>query len=345
MQTPFRKAPAVGALYVTAYGAVGDGETDDTEAIQACIDAAFEQSKNVFLPAGTYLVSPAIVDEEEQTYALVLRSNVKVFSAIVGSAIITFPTQTEAKQIFYGSGVDYAEIAELTITTPDPGDLDTRAAWYPCAVFLVGCDDCKITNVRVEHMRQGVKVGSGATCNRLTVSGLVAHDCITAVYLDDITVATFTGCDLRVVDNDTIGNHCIYMESEVHNVDFYDSYFSGAGKYVVHAYLEGAYTSSYVKFDSCDFVSTEITILIGSKWSYVSFVNGCTFTCAHSQGPFLFYGGDHVTVSDFTASSPYYLLSREATVTDVLFENGTFDGVAYMPQSQDGITFTNVDIV
>ena len=47
MQTPFRKAPAVGALCVTAYGAVGDGETDDTEAIQDCIDAAFEQSKNV----------------------------------------------------------------------------------------------------------------------------------------------------------------------------------------------------------------------------------------------------------------------------------------------------------
>ena len=37
--------------------------------------------------------------------------------------------------------------------------------------------------------------------------------------------------------------------------------------------------------------------------------------------------------------------SREATVTDVLFENGTLDGTALMPQSQDGITFTNVSIV
>lgn len=40
------------ALDVTTYGAVGDGMTDDTEAIQAAVDTG----KNLFFPLGTYLI-------------------------------------------------------------------------------------------------------------------------------------------------------------------------------------------------------------------------------------------------------------------------------------------------
>lgn len=47
----------VGAISVKAYGAVGDGATNDTTAIQAAINAAIAASKALFLPAGTYLLS------------------------------------------------------------------------------------------------------------------------------------------------------------------------------------------------------------------------------------------------------------------------------------------------
>lgn len=42
---------------VKAYGATGDGMTNDTAAIQTAIDAAAPQKGTVFLPAGTYLVN------------------------------------------------------------------------------------------------------------------------------------------------------------------------------------------------------------------------------------------------------------------------------------------------
>jgi len=48
-QQPFRKD-------VTQFGAVGDGATDDTEAIQAAFDAA-ERGDRIVIPAGEYAVS------------------------------------------------------------------------------------------------------------------------------------------------------------------------------------------------------------------------------------------------------------------------------------------------
>ena len=46
-------------INVKDFGAVGDGETDDTEAFQAAAEAA-ENTHGVFVPFGTYLVSSAI---------------------------------------------------------------------------------------------------------------------------------------------------------------------------------------------------------------------------------------------------------------------------------------------
>lgn len=48
------------AVSVLDFGAVGDGVTDDTAAIQAAINASTTYSGTVFLPSGTYLVSSEI---------------------------------------------------------------------------------------------------------------------------------------------------------------------------------------------------------------------------------------------------------------------------------------------
>jgi hypothetical protein len=58
-----------GHVSVKAYGAVGDGKTDDTQAIQRCIDENHNDNI-IYLPKGTYLVSTTIKWAEGQKRTL-----------------------------------------------------------------------------------------------------------------------------------------------------------------------------------------------------------------------------------------------------------------------------------
>ncbi len=54
---------AAGWIDARSFGAIGDGITDDTDAIQTCLDEAVRTQKAAYLPAGTYLISsPLEVD-------------------------------------------------------------------------------------------------------------------------------------------------------------------------------------------------------------------------------------------------------------------------------------------
>ncbi len=59
----FRTLAQSAYLPVTAFGAVGDGVTDDTRAIQMAIDAC-PQNGRVTVPAGTYCVSPLLLKSD-----------------------------------------------------------------------------------------------------------------------------------------------------------------------------------------------------------------------------------------------------------------------------------------
>lgn len=54
-------------INVKDYGAVGDGETDDTAALQKAVDEAARRRASVFFPDGTYLLPATLTIPIEAT--------------------------------------------------------------------------------------------------------------------------------------------------------------------------------------------------------------------------------------------------------------------------------------
>lgn len=80
-------------LDVRGYGAACDGETDDTAAIQATIDAAASCGGGiVYLPPGTYRVSKT----QWQSYALLMRPHVRLVGAAAGVTTVRLVDDTQA---------------------------------------------------------------------------------------------------------------------------------------------------------------------------------------------------------------------------------------------------------
>ncbi len=80
-----------GQVLVTDFGAVGDGLTDDTAAIQKAIDFSSRLGLEVEFPAGTYMVNPARLSAfypTSSTYAFEMRSNMHLRGN--GDAVLKF---------------------------------------------------------------------------------------------------------------------------------------------------------------------------------------------------------------------------------------------------------------
>ena len=69
------------SLSATNYGAIGDGISDDTEALEALFNAAYEQQRPIYIPKGTYMIRRS----------LPIKSNLHIYGDGKQSVIRKFP--------------------------------------------------------------------------------------------------------------------------------------------------------------------------------------------------------------------------------------------------------------
>jgi hypothetical protein len=200
----FAALPAMAAVFnVRDLGAVGDGRTDDTGAIQAALDlAAASGGGTVLLPAGTYLVSPTgsrwlrvgshtTVQGDGPTATVVrVRDAAGDYATVFGQAS---PAVLVQDVRFAGFRVDQNPARNVTA--------DVRAgvaARAQNAIYLTTFDGVTV---------EGVAVDPAAGVNTLTFNGVTARG------------AAIRGCRIRFVKGRSLApggydNSAVYIHGE-----------------------------------------------------------------------------------------------------------------------------------
>lgn len=159
LQAPDQSQPAKGhgttALNVVDFGAVGDGQTDDTAAIQKALDAAAQKGGEVIVPAGKWLVAGSLRIPVGVTLSGVAKSP-QAIAPLIGTVICaTGGRDTEDGPALFEMGHSSC-VRGLTVFYPEQKPDDIRP--YPWTFHMFDFDNT-IENVTLINSYNGIKVG------------------------------------------------------------------------------------------------------------------------------------------------------------------------------------------
>jgi hypothetical protein len=148
------------------FGAVGDGETDDTQALQESINFAESVSGSLHLREGVFLVSNEI--------SLIVESEIEFIGAGASSTTIK---KTERKSgsdenaILKFNGVNGGEIRGISFNGINENS--TGANTTGNGIYIYGSSDISISNVNVSGGFNGVKIENSEYVN---ASNIICED-------------------------------------------------------------------------------------------------------------------------------------------------------------------------
>ncbi|NIA12583.1 MAG: hypothetical protein GWP08_00790 [Nitrospiraceae bacterium] len=149
-----------GFFSVKEFGAMGDGQTDDTAAIQAAIDAASGDGGNVLLPPGRYAVSGSLHIAPGVTVMGVHDAPVGFTAPTATVLLVTGGRDDEDAPALFEMG-DSSMLRALTLWWPDQTPDDVHP--YPWAVHMFGNDNT-VENLTFINAYNGIRVGPETNC-------------------------------------------------------------------------------------------------------------------------------------------------------------------------------------
>lgn len=161
---------------VLDYGAVGDGVTDDTAAIQAAIND--NPGKIIFVPKGNYLFSQLTISANGTT--------------LMGEAMLggtTFiPTQTTGNDFVF-SGCQHAQIQNINFRPT------VKKTGGYVVYFTNNAYKCKAVNIRIDYAYNGFAIFNATECE------IIDCQCRYMLGVDGIYFGGSTGSYRAVINN------------------------------------------------------------------------------------------------------------------------------------------------
>src|SRR5574338_225586 len=156
---------------VRDYGALGDGSTNDTAAINACIAAAPVGSR-IFFPVGTYIVSP----DATKHMLRIDKKNLEIFGENYNATII---------KVADGAG-DF--ISMITNRNPAGAELDTSGIFIHDLTFDQNVANNPVTNVALlmsTNYRFSIRCTSNVQNGRVERVRFINSDCVINLVVTD----------------------------------------------------------------------------------------------------------------------------------------------------------------
>ena len=172
-----------GVFSVTAFGAAGDGERDDTAAFQAALDAAdVDGGGLVTVPTGTFLIKSHLVIPNHTTLEGVWRAPVRAVPIMRGTVLLAVEGRGDPDGTPFIELRNSSTLAGVTIFYPEQVKANPPHS-YPWTVRGTHADNATIRNVTMVNPYMAVDLGTVAT-GRHYVSGLYAHALYRGIYVN-----------------------------------------------------------------------------------------------------------------------------------------------------------------
>lgn len=139
------------SLSVLDFGAVGDGAADATAALRACIAAAQQQGRIVWVPAGDYLITGDLIVPS----AVTIQGAGMWHTTFTGDAALYDRAERRVRFKLTGTNVHVADFAIA-------GQLNYRNDQEANdGIVVAGAKDASVARIWVEHTKAGVWVYNG----------------------------------------------------------------------------------------------------------------------------------------------------------------------------------------
>jgi hypothetical protein len=144
---------------VKDFGAVGDGVTDDTAAIQAAIDHCATAGRTVYFPAGTYNISaPLVLDNDVGSSRLVSEGRNR--ASIVKTTNTVGGADSVDAAIIIQRSVDYAYANVI-----DGISISTTQSSIAYGIYAPNISQCEFKNGSINLCDTGIYVEDGWLCS------------------------------------------------------------------------------------------------------------------------------------------------------------------------------------